>query len=395
MTMKLATIQDALLQEGLHGWLFYDFRKSNPIAYQILGLSEQAFYSRRWFYFVPVSGEPTALVSAVEAHVLRDLPGRQLTFHTWQELHAHLATLLTAQTRIAMEYSPLNAIPYISRVDAGTVELVRSYGVELVSSAHITQRFISPLSETQIEGHREAGRRLIAAKDLLLAELGQDLRAGIPLDEYSIQQRFLQRIQEQGLVIGEAPLVAVNGNASNPHYKPGKATSSPVKRGDLILFDFWAHLPGPESIYADYTWMGFAGTSEEIPTRQREVFALVRQARDAGIAFVRERRKAGEPVRGCEADDVVRQVIADAGYGEYFVHRTGHNIGTSDHGNGANLDNFETQDERQLLPFTCCSIEPGIYLPEFGVRSEINLVIGERDIEVTGVPAQMELTPLL
>lgn len=393
--MNLADIQHALRQEGLDGWLFYDFRQSNPIAYQILGLSQQAFYSRRWFYFVPAQGEPTALVSAVEAHVLRDLAGQQLIFNTWQEMRAHLGTLLTPGARVAMEYSAMNAIPYIARVDAGTVELVRSYGVEVLSSANISQRFIAQLSEAQMESHREAGRRLVAAKELLLKQLGADLRNGVSLNEYGVQQRFAALIQEQGLVLADEPLIAVNGNASNPHYSPDETTSSPIRRGDLVLFDFWAHLPGENEIFADYTWMGFAGTKDEIPAHQREVFELVRQARDAGIAFVRQRLTAGQAVQGREADDVVRKVIADAGYGQFFVHRTGHNIGTSDHGNGANLDNFETQDERQLLPSTCCSVEPGIYLPEFGVRSEVNLLIHERDLEVTGVPAQTEITPLL
>lgn len=393
--MSLADIQRALSQEGLDGWLFYDFRQSNPLAYQILGLPQDAFYSRRWFYFVPAQGEPVALVSAVEAHVLRELPGRHQVFNTWQEMREHLARLLVKGTRLAMEYSPMNAIPYIARVDAGTVELVRSYGVEVISSANISQHFVACLSAEQMEGHREAGRRLIAAKDKLFAQLGEDLRQNIPLDEYAVQQRFAALIREQGLVLSEAPLVAVNGNASNPHYEPGALASSPLRRGDLVLFDFWAHLPGATAVFADYTWMGFAGTRDEIPTRQREVFELVRQARDTGIDFIRERLAAGESVRGCEVDDVVRRVITDAGYGPFFVHRTGHNIGTSDHGNGANLDNFETQDERQLLPATCCSVEPGIYLPEFGVRSEVNLLIHQRDLEITGVPAQREITALL
>lgn len=393
--MDLARIQEALSQEGLDGWLFYDFRQSNLVAYQILGLDQQAFYSRRWFYFVPKQGEPTALVSAVEAHVLRELPGQRVVFSTWQEMRKHLSSLLTRGARVAMEYSPLNAIPYIARVDAGTVELVRTFGVEVVSSANISQHFVAQLSSEQMESHRDAGRRLIAAKDLLLEQLGADLREGVSLNEYGVQQRFAELIRQQGLVLADDPLIAVNGNASNPHYSPNEQASSPLRRGDLVLFDFWAHLPTPDAIFADYTWMGFAGTRDEIPTHQREVFELVRQARDAGIAFVRERRTAGKPVQGREADDVVRKVIVDGGYGQFFVHRTGHNIGTSDHGNGANLDNFETQDERQLLPSTCCSVEPGIYLPEFGVRSEINLLVHERGVEVTGVPAQTEITPLL
>lgn len=393
--MSLNAIQAALSQEGLDGWLFYDFRQSNPIAYQILGLSQQKFYSRRWFYFVPTQGTPTALISAVEAHVLGELPGQRLIFQTWQEMREHLATLLKRGTRIAMEYSPMNGIPYIARVDAGTIELVRSYGVEVVSSANISQRFVAQLSASQIEGHREAGRRLIAAKDHLFEQLGADLRHGVALDEYRVQQRFAALIRAQGLALADAPLVAVNGNASNPHYSPHPQNSMPMQRGDLVLFDFWARLPGEDAIFADYTWMGFVGTREEIPSRQREIFGLVRDARDAGVAFIQARLQAGQAVLGCEADDVVRKVIADAGYGQYFVHRTGHSIGTSDHGNGANLDNFETQDQRQLLPATCCSVEPGIYLPEFGVRSEINLLISEHAVETTGIPAQMEITPLL
>ncbi|HVU65915.1 MAG TPA: M24 family metallopeptidase [Ktedonobacteraceae bacterium] len=393
--MGLADIQQTLRQESLDGWLFYDFRQSNPIAYQILGLPQDAFYSRRWFYFVPAQGEPTALISSVESHVLRELPGKRLIFHTWQEMREHLATLLVRGQRLAMEYSPMNAIPYIARVDAGTIELVRSYGVEVVSSANIAQRFVACLSEEQIASHREAGRRLIAAKDTLFAQLGEDLRRNVSLNEYDVQQRFVALMHEQGLVLADAPLVAVNGNASNPHYEPAEQGSSPIRRGDLILFDFWAHLPGAGAIFADYTWMGFAGTRQDIPARQRDVFSIVRDARDAGIAFIRQRLRAGEPVRGCEADDVVRAFIDRAGYGAFFVHRTGHNIGTSDHGNGANLDNYETQDERQLLPATCCSVEPGIYLPEFGVRSEVNLLIHEHDLEITGVPAQTEITPLL
>ena len=393
--MNLTDIQHALSQEGLDGWLFYDFRQSNVIAYQILGLSLEDFHSRRWWYFVPAQGTPTALVSAVEAHVLRELPGQRLVFQTWGEMREHLATLLLPDMRIAMEYSPMNGIPYIARVDAGTIELVRSYGVEVVSSANISQHFVAQLSPAQIEGQREAGRRLIVAKDQLFAQLGDDLRQGVQLDEYSVQQRFMALIQAQGLVPAGGPLVAVNGNASNPHYSPDAQTSAPIRRGDLVLFDFGGHFPEADAIFGDYTWMAFAGMREEIPTRQREVFEVVCAARDAGVTFIRGRLAAGEQVRGGEVDDVVRKVIADAGYGQYFVHRTGHNIGIHEHGDGANLDNFETQDERQLLPFTCCSVEPGIYLPEFGVRSEIDLLIAERDLEVTGVPVQMEITPLL
>lgn len=393
--MELERIQQALAAEQLDGWLFYDFRQSNPIAYQVLSLSLEDMFTRRWWYFVPRSGAPTAIVSAVESHVLHALPGEHLVYRTWSEMQAQVAGLLRPGMRVAMEYSPLNAIPYLARVDAGTVELVRSFGAEVVSSANISQRFVAQLSGEQVASHLEAGRRLIAAKDALFSELGKQLRAGMALDEYSVQQRFIALIRDAGLVAAESPIIAVNAHASNPHYEPTAAHTAPIQRGDLVLCDFWARLPGPTSIYADYTWMAFAGTTDEIPDRQRVVFEIVRRARDTGINFARQRVQHGQPVQGREVDDATRAIIAREGYGDYFVHRTGHNIGTTDHGNGANIDNYETQDERFLLPDTCCSIEPGIYLPEFGIRSEVNLLIHDNDIEVTGVPAQQEITALL
>jgi Xaa-Pro aminopeptidase len=395
--MDLERIQQALRDEQLNGWLFYDFRKANPIAYQVLGLPSQEMYSRRWFYFVPAQGIPTAVISAVEPHTLRSLPGQRFIFRTWQEMHAHVHSLLASGTRIAMEYSPMNAIPYISRVDAGTIDLIRSFGVEVVSSANLAQRFIAQLTEQQIASHREAGRRLIAIKDQLFTELSADLRAGRELDEYQVQQHFVELILQAGLIMpeGEAPIVAVNANSGNPHYQPSSTQSSPIKHGDLVLFDFWSRLPMDDAIYADYTWVAFVGTRDEIPARQREVFEIVRNARDTAITFIRERLAAGKHVEGRQVDDVARHIIATAGYADYFVHRTGHSIGTVEHGNGANIDNFETQDERILLPYTCNSIEPGIYLPEFGIRSEVDLLIQEHDAEVTGVPVQEEIVPLL
>jgi Xaa-Pro dipeptidase len=393
--MNLEQIQEALRSERLDGWLFYDFRKSNPIAYQILSISLDSFFSRRWFYFVPAFGTPTALVSAVESHVLRSLPGEQRIFRTWQEMRSHLEDLLPAGRRIAMEYSPMNAIPYMSRVDGGTLELVRSYNVEVVSSANMAQRFIAQLSEAQMESHREAGRRLIAAKDALFAALGDDLRADVTLNEYSVAQRFTTLIQHARLVLTDPPHVAINANASNPHYESTSKNHSPIRRGDLILFDFWAHLPEEDAIMADYTWMAFAGARDEIPAHQREIFEIVRRARDTGIAFVRTQLAANQPVKGCDVDDATRVVIAHAGYSDYYVHRTGHSIGTAVHGNGTNLDNFETQDNRILLPATCCSMEPGIYLPEYGIRSEVNLLVHERDVEVTGTPVQEEIVALM
>lgn len=392
--MELANIQQSLSAANLDGWLFYDFRKSNPIAYNVLSLSKNDPYSRRWFYFVPAHGTPTALVSAVESHVLHSLPGTKRVFRTWQETGAYLKELLRPGMRVAMEYSPLNAIPYMSRVDAGTLDLIRSYGVEVVSSANIAQRFEAQLTAEQLDSHREAGRRIIAVKDALFKELGEKLRAGHPLDEYSVQQRFFSLLQQAGTV-PDLPHVAVNANASNPHYESTASNHSPIQRGDLVLFDFWAHLPTPGAIYADYTWMVFAGTLEEIPLHQREVFEIVKRARDTAISFVRQHLAENQPVEGRQVDDVTRAVIAKAGYADYFIHRTGHSIGTSVHANGANLDNYETQDDRVLIPHTCCSVEPGIYLPEFGIRSEVNLLILEHTAEITGIPPQQEITPLL
>jgi Xaa-Pro dipeptidase len=393
--MDLARIQQTLREEQLAGWLFYDFRHSNAIAYQVLGLPPEAMYTRRWFYFIPAQGEPAAIISAVESHVLSSLPGIRLIFRTWQEMQFHLQGLFEPGMKVAMEYSPRNAIPYISRVDAGTIELVRDCGIEVVTSANLVQHFVAQLSPVQIEGHRRASKLLIRAKDQLFADLSADLQAGISLDEYLVQQRFLQLIRETGLLASEPPIVAVNEHASNPHYVPDLLNSRPFQRGDLVLFDFWGKFPESDAVYVDYTWMGFVGTREEIPARQREVFEIVRQARDTGIAFIRTRLAAGESVEGREVDDVSRAVIAKAGYGDFFVHRTGHNIGTKEHGDGANNDNYETQDGRRLLPNTCCSIEPGIYLPEFGIRSEVDLLVFESDAEVTGVPAQEEITPFL
>ena len=393
--MNLERIQQLLHTEGFDGWLFYDFRRSNPIAYQVLDLAQEEMYTRRWFYFVPTQGTPVAIVSAVESHVLRLLPGKQLVYLTWSEMQEHLRSTVGSGTTIAMEYSPMNAIPYISRVDAGTLEMLRSLGVEVASSANLSQYFVAQLSEEQLRSHREAGQRLIAAKDQLFAELSEHLRVGVAFDEYQAQQRFVTLIEQSGLSVPEPPIVAVNANASNPHYMPTGTLYSPIRHGDLLLFDFWARFLQVDAIYADYTWMAFAGARDEIPEQQRKVFEVVRSARDTGIAFVRERLAAGERVEGREVDDATRHVIANAGYGDYFVHRTGHSITTFEHGNGANLDNFETQDARVLLPDTCCSVEPGIYLPEFGIRSEVNLVIHEHDAEVTGGSIQQEIVPLL
>jgi Xaa-Pro aminopeptidase len=391
--MDQARIQDAIQQAGLDGWLFCDFRHSNLLAYRVLGMPEDGFHTRRWCYFVPANGSPTAIISSVEPHVLRELPGKRLVFRSWEELHHMLGETVQGAKKVAMEYSPMNAIPTMARVDAGTVELVRSLGVEVVSSANLMQRFVAVLSEARMEMHREAGRRLMAIKDAMLATIAQQSRAGEAINEYSVQQDFLGRIHTAGLITEGAPIVAVNAHAGDPHYGPSAQEHAPIREGDLLLLDFWARLPPSDSVFADYTWMAFVGA--RVPDTFERIFQIVRQARDRGISFLRQHVEAGMPVQGYQVDDAVRAVIKEAGYSDYYVHRTGHSITTVEHGDGANLDNLETHDERHILPETCCSVEPGIYLPEFGVRSEVNVLVQSSSIEVTGVPIQTHLIPLL
>jgi len=394
---RLEALRAAVREAGCDGWLYYDFRRSNPIAHTILGLPERAFFSRRWMYYLPAEGEPTALVSAVESHVLSNLPGRQRIYRTWQEYQAILGETLTGARHVAMEYVPDNAIPYCSRVDAGTVELVRRLGPEVVSSADFAQRFEAVLTPAQLESHRAAGRALLRARDGIFAWLREQVGAEAPLTEYSVAQEFARRIAGERLQTGDdfVPHAAVNANAGNPHYAPTPEHSTPVRRGDLLLLDFWAPLAGEGNIVADYTWMLFLG--ERVPEHIAELFRILREARDTGIALLRERFESGQTLRGFEVDDVVRGIVARSGYGDAFIHRTGHNIGVMTHGNGANLDNLETHDTRPLLANTCTSIEPGIYLPEegLGLRTEVDVLLLPGGIEVTGVPAQDEVIALL
>jgi Xaa-Pro aminopeptidase len=393
----IEALRAAVRDAGIDGWLLYDFRRSNPIAHRALGLPEEAFFSRRWAYYVPANGEPTALVSAVEPHVLAGLPGRQVVYRTWQQYEGTLRDLVSGARRVAMEYVPRNEIPYVSRVDAGTVDLIRSFGPEVITSADFAQRFEAVLSADQIESHRVAGKALLRARDVLFRWLRDQLQSDAALSEYDVASEFARLIRAEGLAmpVGELPHAAVNANAGNPHYAATSAQSAPVRRGDLLLLDFWGKLPGPESIFADYTWMAMAG--ERVPEHIATLFGIIREARDVGISLLRERFETGTRVEGAEVDDAVRAVITQAGYGDSFVHRTGHNIGTMVHGNGAHLDNLETHDTRPLLANTCTSMEPGIYLPQqgLGLRTEVDVLLLPGGIEVTGVPVQTEVTPLL
>jgi Xaa-Pro dipeptidase len=392
--MDLAAIQRAIAECGLDGWLFYDFRRSNPIAYRILGLPDDLIVTRRWYCYVPRSGAPVGLVSALESGNLDTVTFNKVVYRTWEERRAALAAMLPIGGNVAMEYSPLNDIPYVSVVDAGTVDLVRSFGVTVVSSADLLQLTSARWSQEQWRGHQEASRRLMAIKDQAFVAIAERLSEGRPVTDYAIQQFMVELYDTSGLVCDEPPIVATNEHCSNPHYLPTAARQTEIRRGDTVLVDFWAKLPQPRSVYADHTWMAYAGSA--VPANLAEVFAVAAGARDEAIRFLSAAFAAGRDVRGWEVDDVARRHVADRGYADYFIHRTGHNIDEDVHGAGANIDNYETHDDRAILRETCFSIEPGIYLPEFGVRTEVDVfVTAAGGIEVTGAPVQTAVVPLL
>ena len=391
--MQIPEIQRQLRQCGYDGWLFYDFRRTNPIAYRALALPQELVVTRRWYYYVPRDGEPAGIVSALEAHNLDTLPGQKHAYRTWQERQGLVAAVLPRGARIAMEYSPLGAVPYVSRVDAGTIEFVRSLGVEVVSSADLVQEAVALWSEAQWHGHLQASGDLMRIKDRAFDEVARRLRAGETLTDYELQQFMLGLYAAAGLVAGDPPIVATNEHCSNPHYLPTASNQRAIHEGDVLMLDFWAKLDQPDAVYADHTWMAYAGV--EVPQRVAGVFSVVAEARDQAIAFVQERLAGGHTFHGWEVDDVARTCVNQAGYGNYFIHRTGHNIGEEVHGDGANMDNYETHDERIVMSGTCFSIEPGIYLPEFGVRSEVDVYLLGPEAIVTGVPIQTAVVPLL
>lgn len=381
MKFELSAIQRELARRELDGWLLYDFRHRDPIANRLLGL-EPGMATRRWYYLIPATGQPRKLVHRIEAARLDGLPGAKHEYASWGEQRMRLEEMLRSARRIAMQYSPLNAIPYVSLVDAGTVELVRSLGKEVVSSADLVQLFEACWSPEQFEMHRAAGRLVDTIMQEAFERIGEHLRAEKSLDEYSLQQWILEQFDARGLVTEELPIVAVNENSGDPHYEPRADRARPMRRGDWVLLDIWAKRKKPEAVYYDITWVGYTGGDP--PRRNQEIFAIVKEARDQALAFVAHARQRGETIRGYQVDDVARGVIQTSGYGDYFVHRTGHSIGTEIHSTGANMDNLETHDEREVVAGTCFSIEPGIYLAEFGVRLEVNVYVEERDARVTG-----------
>jgi Xaa-Pro dipeptidase len=388
----LKAIQAELRASKIDGWLFYDHHHRDPIAAHVLGLSENGLSSRRWFYFIPAKGEPRKLVHRIEQGALDSLAGKKLVYSGWEELHKSLKKLLSGGKKIAMQYSPENNIPYIGLVDAGTVELVRKFGKKVLSSADLVQKFEASWTPEQEEGHRESGRRVDRITREAFARAASFVREGKPLTEYDLQAWIMEQFAANGLETFEPPIVAVQPNNGNPHYEPKQGASRPIRAGDLLLIDIFAKLQKPGSVYYDITWIGYLG--ERVPDSYAKIFRIVRQARDAAVDFVKESVAEGRTIQGWEVDRAARNVIRKAGYGKYFVHRTGHSIGQEVHGNGANMDGLETRDDRRIVPHTCFSVEPGIYVPEFGLRSEVNVLVGEKDAGVTGA-VQDQILPLL
>jgi Xaa-Pro aminopeptidase len=390
---RIPAIQDALAAEGIDGWLFCCFQQNDPVSLELLGLTGDHLVTRRCFYLVPADGEPTKLVHRLEPAMLDHLPGRKRAYMRWGELREQLEHLVAGCSRLAAQYSAENALPTISRLDAGTADLLRSFGAELVSSAELVQAFAAAWTPSQLASHRRAAEHLhrivLAAFDRVAATLAD----GGTDDEYAVQQFILQQFESAGLWTESPPIVAVNAHGADPHYQPGADRTSPIRRGDFLLIDLWAKEKPAESIYGDITWCGVCAAS---PTdRQAEMFDIAVRARDAAWQLVVD-RYPGTDVCGYEVDDAARGVIESAGFGEFFIHRTGHSIGIQDHGQGANMDNLETHDERRLVAMTGFSIEPGIYLPDdFGVRTEINVALTPEQAEITGSEPQRELLRLL
>jgi Xaa-Pro aminopeptidase len=383
--MNLECLQSEIRKQKIDGWLFYDFHNRDKMAYHILGLNPNMFVTRRWYYFIPAQGTPTKLVSAVESTKIDPLPGEKIVYRSWEQQHSSLKAILQGNRRIAMQYSPNNNIPYVSVVDGGTIELIRSFGVEIVSSANLVQIFEAIIDEEGYQSHLRAGVKIQKIKNEAFALIGERINSRKAVTEYEIQQFIVKRFEEENLTDdGEHPIVGVNEHPADPHFEPTAANTYAIKPGDTLLIDLWAREKTERAIYYDITWCGFIGQNP--PPKYLEIFDTVVRARNAARNFVREKFAANERCFGYEVDDVCRKVVVDAGYGDYFVHRTGHSIGHCVHGNGVNIDNLETKDERELVPGICFSIEPGIYLPgEMAVRSEIDVFITkDREVIVAG-----------
>lgn len=380
---KIKKAQSLLKKEGLDGWLLYDFRRNNPLACHFLEVPEERMLTRRFFYWIPSNGEATRICSCIEQGVLGHLPGNLCTYSSRQELEKELKALLAGRRCVAMEYSPQNALPYVSMVDAGTIEWIRGFGVDVLSSADLLQHFSSLLSEQQANSHRFAAFVLQEIVEAAWRWIAEKMRLGQRVDEYQVKVFIQDQIAEKGCCHEGGPIVAVNAHAADPHYVPIQSGCAEIKKGDLVLIDLWCKGCGEEDIYADICRMGVVGEPSD---EQAAIFSIVKEAQQAALSLVKERFEQGLALQGWEVDQRARELIEAAGYGSYFTHRTGHNIHCSDHGPGTHLDNFETRDTRQILPASCFSIEPGIYLPDkFGIRLETDIYISpEGEVEVTG-----------
>ncbi len=394
MKPDIAAIQKALVEENVDAWLFYYFHENDSLALRILNLDDDHFFSRRWFYLIPKEGAPRKLVHRIEDTALDSLPGEKTVYLGWKQLEELLGTVIGDCKKIAMQYSPRNAVPYISRVDAGTLELVRSFGVEVVTAADLVSMFEAKWTDDQLETHVTACEHLKNIVHEAFKKIKDTLARKEPINEYQVQEFIWQRFEQLGMTSNSRPIVAVNEHSGSPHYQPDEKNFSQIHDGDFVLIDLWAKLKEPNNAtYADITWTGFVG--ETVPAKYKEIFDVVSGGRDAALNLVKARVEKGETLYGWEVDEAARQFISAAGYGEYFIHRTGHSIGLEVHANGANMDNLETREERRVLPNTCFSIEPGVYLKEFGIRSEIDVYVGEGKVVVAAWPIQTEVIPIL
>ncbi|MBP1647746.1 MAG: Peptidase [Bacteroidetes bacterium] len=391
--MDIQAIQRALRAQGVDGWLLCDFRNRDYLAYRVLGLNFEKMSSRRWYYYIPARGEPRKLVSAVEPHRLDELPGTMKRYLSWEELHESIKKMLGVKKKIAMQYSPKNNVPYVAFVDAGTIELVRSFGHKIVSSADLVQMFVSVISEEGYRTHKVAGAAMDRIRAQAFEEIGKAIRENTGATELDIQQFIMRRFKEENLVTYDPPMVGTNEHPADPHFDLTSVNSRPFKQGDTVLIDLWAKKDVPGGIYYDITWVGYIGDAP--PARYKRIFEVVRDGRDAAVDFVQGKFAKGKPCYGWQVDDACRSVVRKAGFGKYFIHRTGHSITEETHGNGVNIDNLETRDERMLIPGCCFSIEPGIYLPgEMAARTEINMFIRHDGVaEVTG-EVQQELVKI-
>ncbi len=390
----LSRIQAALREDGLDGWLLYDFRGLNVLARRILQMPETQMLSRRWFYFIPAQGEPRKLAHRIEQGSLDHVPGSKRIYLRWQELEAGVQALVQGANRVAMEYVPRNANPYVSRVDAGTIELVQSFGITVVPSGDLIQRFEACWDDEQWALHLEAAKHTRSAYDVAFGYIAEQVRKKMPVRETEVQQVILAHFDKNGVMADHAPIVAVGPHSGDPHYEPKAGADAVIKENDFVLIDLWAKCKKPRAVYSDLTRVAFVG--KEVPKRYQEIFAIVAAGRDAAIAKVKSAFAAKQVLMGWEVDNACRAVIEKAGYGDHFVHRTGHSIGQEVHGNGANMDSLETREDRRVMPRTCFSVEPGIYLPEFGIRSEVNVFVDAvGSVHVTGGDPQAFVPALL